>query len=252
MGVGLSALTSISHASPPMAGITAACFVLAGLAVWASAAVDPDRHGRRLNLAVRRFKNACAGIILLVGGLKILEFASRMAIGYRPACVRYSVRQPSSGGNGARNCIWLRFSRFRPRAVHIAWLRSAISGPEPVDDTDRLARPQSLSYLEVSRSFPIRKWRLTPRLLFILLSAGILCLRTDGGLTGLMVSDTPGGMIARRLLPAALFVPIGLRWLRMMGQLAGWYGSQAGWSLFTLANALVFGGTYLGYGGAAP
>src|SRR4051812_27588898 len=65
--LGLSALTTITHGSTPMAAITAVCFVLAGLAVWASGSVDPHRHGRRLNLGVRQFKNASAGVIVLVG-----------------------------------------------------------------------------------------------------------------------------------------------------------------------------------------
>ncbi|MCI0539222.1 MAG: PAS domain-containing protein [Verrucomicrobiales bacterium] len=75
----------------------------------------------------------------------------------------------------------------------------------------------------------------------LILSAGILCTRTDGGLMGLLISDSAGGVIARRLVPSALVIPIVLGWLRLEGQRAGWYGTEAGISLFALSNILVFG-----------
>src|ERR1043166_4056545 len=76
---------------------------------------------------------------------------------------------------------------------------------------------------------------------FLLLSVGILCARTDGGLIALLLTDSAGGASARRLLPPALFVPFILGWLRLQGQYAGWYGTEAGLSLFALSNVVVFG-----------
>jgi len=78
--------------------------------------------------------------------------------------------------------------------------------------------------------------------LLLVLSAGILSTRTDGGLMALLTRDSPGGLMTRRLIPGALILPILLRWLRMKGQLAGLYSSQAGWSLFTLTLMVAFGG----------
>ncbi len=77
---------------------------------------------------------------------------------------------------------------------------------------------------------------------FLGLSGGLLCLRADGGLMALLVSDSAGGDIARRLVPSVLFVPIILGWLRLQGQRAGWFGTEAGVALLTLASGLVFGG----------
>jgi PAS domain S-box-containing protein len=76
---------------------------------------------------------------------------------------------------------------------------------------------------------------------FLLLSAGILCSQADQGLMALVQSDSAGGRIARRLLPAALLVPLVFGWLRLQGQLAGWYGTEAGVALFALSNVLLFG-----------
>jgi len=58
----------------------------------------------------------------------------------------------------------------------------------------------------------------------------------------LLVSDSMGGAIARRLVPAVLVLPIFFGWLCLQGQRAGWFGNEAGVSLLALANALVFGG----------
>jgi signal transduction histidine kinase/ActR/RegA family two-component response regulator len=77
--------------------------------------------------------------------------------------------------------------------------------------------------------------------LFFVLGAGVLCLRIDGGLMALILSDTLGGSLVRRLLPPALVVPVALGWLRLQGQRAGWYGTEAGLALFALSNVIVFG-----------
>ena len=77
-------------------------------------------------------------------------------------------------------------------------------------------------------------------LLFLALSAGVLCTRTDGGLLALLVSRGLGGTACRRLLPVALIAPLAIGWLRLQGQRAGWYGTEAGLSLFALSNVLVF------------
>ena len=75
----------------------------------------------------------------------------------------------------------------------------------------------------------------------LILSVGILCTRTDAGLMALLTSDTLGGLIARRLVPAVLVVPVLLSWLQLKGQTAGWVGGAAGTALFALANILILG-----------
>lgn len=83
-------------------------------------------------------------------------------------------------------------------------------------------------------------------ILFFLLSVGTMSLRTDYGLTLLLVSDSQGGIISRRLLAPALLVPIILGWFRLQGQRAGWYGTEAGVSLFAISTVIVFGGLVWG------
>jgi PAS domain S-box-containing protein len=76
---------------------------------------------------------------------------------------------------------------------------------------------------------------------FLILSGGLLCARTEFGLMELLVSDTAGGMITRRLVPAVLFFPVILGWLRLRALRSGLIGTEAGIPIFTLANVAVFG-----------
>jgi signal transduction histidine kinase/DNA-binding response OmpR family regulator len=74
---------------------------------------------------------------------------------------------------------------------------------------------------------------------FVVLSAGVLCARPERGLMAVVTSRNVGGVVARRLLPAAILVPLVLGWLRLKGQQAGLYGTELGVSLITVANMFV-------------
>src|SRR5262249_12885028 len=54
-------------------------------------------------------------------------------------------------------------------------------------------------------------------------------------------SPQVGGYLARRTLPIALTLPFLLGWLRLLGQKAGYYGTEFGLALFACANTILFG-----------
>jgi PAS domain S-box-containing protein len=58
----------------------------------------------------------------------------------------------------------------------------------------------------------------------------------------LLTSDSPGGMIARRLLPAALLVPFGLGVFTIWGEHVGVHEGRTGMAVFALSVMLLFGG----------
>ena len=87
---------------------------------------------------------------------------------------------------------------------------------------------------------PYVKMSVITALCFLLLSVGVLCLRTEGGLMALLGSDSPGGALLRRLLPWAWALTFAIGWLGLKAQEASWFGTEAGVSLYGLSNILMF------------
>jgi len=61
-------------------------------------------------------------------------------------------------------------------------------------------------------------------LCLLLLSSGILLTRQDHGLLAIVTSDAAGGVMARRLLPAAILIPLLLGWVTVLDEEAGLHG----------------------------
>ena len=77
-------------------------------------------------------------------------------------------------------------------------------------------------------------------LTFIVLCLALLLVYPERGLMAALVSNRAGGLLARRLLPAAIFGPLVLGWLQLQGQTAGLYDTNFGLALFALSNIVVF------------
>lgn len=75
---------------------------------------------------------------------------------------------------------------------------------------------------------------------FFLLSIGLFAARSRQGLVSAVTSAGPAGSTARRLLPAAVVVPILLGWLRLIGQRRGIYSSEFGVSLMVVSSIALF------------
>jgi PAS domain S-box-containing protein len=72
----------------------------------------------------------------------------------------------------------------------------------------------------------------------LVLSAGIMAARPNREIIALFLADSAGGRLLRGLFPAAVFVPMVLGWLRLLGETRGFYGTEFGVALFTLAVVL--------------
>jgi len=80
---------------------------------------------------------------------------------------------------------------------------------------------------------------------FLLLSAGFLMEKFDGGLLEVTHADSAGGVLARRFLPAAVAIPPLLGYLSWRGEIAGLYSSEVRLLLFAISNVFVFGALIL-------
>jgi two-component system, cell cycle sensor histidine kinase and response regulator CckA len=73
-----------------------------------------------------------------------------------------------------------------------------------------------------------------------LLSVGVILTPPDRGIAAILSTNGLGGVVVRRLLPAAFLVPLGIGWIRMEGQKAGFYGTEFGLALMATSCVLVF------------
>jgi len=76
-------------------------------------------------------------------------------------------------------------------------------------------------------------------LILLILSLGAVSSNTNDALMTVMTSTSVGGAMARRLLPASLLIPIGLGFLRLKGQDAGWFGPPMGLLLHVVTTMLL-------------
>lgn len=72
------------------------------------------------------------------------------------------------------------------------------------------------------------------------IATGNLFLRPQVGFMRTITSHTPGGMAIRRMLPAAIFLPPVIGFLRLAGQTAGFYETAQGTSLSVITYIVLF------------
>jgi PAS domain S-box-containing protein len=75
--------------------------------------------------------------------------------------------------------------------------------------------------------------------LFGVVAIGLIAARPEQSIFAVLADDRAGGRIARRLLPAAILIPVLLGFLRLVGQRAGWYDTEFGTSLLVIATAVL-------------
>jgi two-component system, sensor histidine kinase and response regulator len=75
---------------------------------------------------------------------------------------------------------------------------------------------------------------------FFVLGVGILFAQRERGLSALLVDHGAAGVMTRRLLPAAMVLPLMLALVRMAGQRMGMYDSDFGVTLFAGASIVSF------------
>ncbi len=75
---------------------------------------------------------------------------------------------------------------------------------------------------------------------FIVVALGIFAARPTAGVMERLVADDTGALLVRRLLPAAVALPIGLMYLRVLGERAGLYDLYFGRALVVFTFIVTF------------
>jgi PAS domain S-box-containing protein len=71
------------------------------------------------------------------------------------------------------------------------------------------------------------------------LAVGTVASLPEGWFRRRVTSGGPGGIVARRMVPLMVIVPLWLAWMRLVGQEAGWYETRYGVALHTLGVTII-------------
>lgn len=226
----IAALRSLIPGLPEMKMNPAVCFMLSGASLWLLATRPRYTAWARV----------CAGLVVLIAGLTLCEYLVGRDLGIdQLLVVDRSTDSPHPGRipmAGALNlmlvglallAIDVRWPGTRWPAQWLALTVAAVSFVVVIGYTYEVA-----SFYRPTTSGPVP---LHGVIAFLLLSVGLLLARPDRGLVAAGVARDAGGLLIRRLLPAALLLPPVLGWLRLQGEQAGLYGTESGIAVLVTA-----------------
>lgn len=236
----VGALKTVLPGLVSMKANTALAFVLAGLSLWLL-------RDEATALQTRRIAHLLAGTVALIGLLTLTEYALGRNLGidqllFQEAGAAVGTSSPGRmAPNTALNFLLVGI------ALGILDLETR-RGYRPAQFFVLAAIVISLlaliGYLYGEAAlFGIASYTqmaLHTAVAFLLLSFGILFTRPGRGLMQIVVSDTAAGFLLRRMLPAAMGVPILLGYVRLLGERAALYDTVFGLALMVISTTLIF------------
>jgi PAS domain S-box-containing protein len=227
-------------ASITMKTNTALCLLLSGLSL---VLLSPERPGPLRGILGRVF----ALVVVGVGGATLIEHIFDVNLGidefvFHETAGAVATYSPNRMGPPAATC-------FPLIGLSLLFLdRRTKSGAAPFQclalAVILLASISALGYVfDVRQFYGIARYTgiaFPTAMAFLLLAVGILFSRPEAGVMRRIVADDSGALMIRRLLPAAILLPIALMWLRMIGQNAGLYDIEFGRALVVLGYIVTF------------
>lgn len=231
-GFGIAVLNTPGAGFTPITPASAACSLLCGIALLALNTARA-RDGRRRAFALIAASCSAAlsaAALLAVAGVLSLGDSAAIFLGPPAADARAMACTSGAAFLIASLALFLAGLEGRSRAAEFTSLI-----------------PSAMSLLAISGYIYGAKafhgqMPVYAAAAVLLLAAGTLSLRADEGFMSKVTSDSFGGVMARRLLPATLLIPIGLGWLQRAGEKAGLYQQAPGLAFFSIANIFAFVG----------
>jgi len=232
------ALKSVFPGLVTMKANTALAFVLAGVSLWLLRSEQADQRTRQI-------AQACAAAVALLGLLTLSEYLFGWDLGIDQLLFEEPLGAVGTFSPGRMapatafnllligTALLLLDARHRPGIFQLPAIMAGL-----------VSFLALLGYLYDAEALyavaPYTGMALHTAASFFVLSLGLLFARPDIGLMSVVSTDNLGGVLARRLLPAAMVIPPVLAWLRLLGERAGLYGLEFGLALFATSNVVVF------------
>ena len=224
---------------------TALCLIFAGGSLWLQAS-QPSIPGWRLQVA-----RILAAIVIAASFLTLIEYAFSVDFGFDELLFQRSLGQTVVESYPGRMSLatgldflflgvalltldWELKPQSRFPAQYFVFCAVAVTVLAFVGyfyGVETLSRLKP--YSAIAFNTVVASW---------LLCAGILFARPEHGVTAVFMSDKMGGLLARRMLPAAVLGPLLGGWLCVLGQRAGFYGLGFGSALYATLLIVTFTG----------
>jgi len=234
-------LTSGIPGQTPMNPTTAATFVLSGLSLSLLESPNSKRWVRRVGLAL-------AALVGLIGGIKLGEYLFGWNIGLDQVLFGRQLQNLNAD-------LPVRIRMAPNTALNFVLFAAALllsglgdRGVQWVTHGFTLAVLTTAVFALIGYAYDIKPFysvityipmSFITAVTFIVLAIGLLLCKPGFGVTGIVLSDYPGGILTRRLLPVVVLFPIVLGWLRLEGEQAGLFGETFGVALFAVAMIVV-------------
>jgi PAS domain S-box-containing protein len=227
-------LKSLLHSGKKaMNPATAAAFVVAGIALWLF-------HPEQATFRRRLFGTVAAAIVLAIAVLRLigLRESLNLHIDERlfPTRVGTNTMSPNSAVALmlAASALLLLDARWRAARFTAQAFTLLAAGIALLSLTGYYF--STVSLYQLPRFAPMA---LNTALALAALTLGILCARPQREPVATVIGDTAGGMLARRLLPAAIAIPLLLGWLRLQGERLDLYDSSFGLALLAVVTIVL-------------
>ena len=219
-------------------GGTALGFLLAGISLWLQHSGEIEGWSRRMALT-------CAGYVTLMAGFRLVSY--RMDWDFGPDGMLFSEKLAAydipnrMAPNTAVNFLLIGLALL----LLDVRIRRVVRPAEPLALAVALIALLAIIGYAYSASDLIGLASFIPMALltaltFAIISMGILYARPHEGLMAVVNGRGAGGVMARRLLPAAVLIPATLGWVRLLAQQAGIVDQVMGLSLFVVSNIVIF------------
>ncbi len=221
---------------------TALCFILAAVALLLQANPEPVPAAQRV------VARSLAGLVLFAAGCTLLEHVTGRSLGLDQVLFRESLQEAGDSFPGrmspasslsfavlATALLTLDMRSRRFQGWPALWLTLAVVVITLLAFIGYFYRVENLHWIA-----PYTTIALHSVIAFWLLCLGILFARPERGLMAMFTSDSPGGLLARRMLPAAILLPLFCGWLSVAGERARLFDLGFGSALFATALITIF------------
>jgi PAS domain S-box-containing protein len=224
---------------PAMSPLVAWVLLVLAVGVWLAV---------RQDMAWAKGLSAACGALVVLIGLTVLMWPGtidQLLFATRLARVPAQMAPASALGALLLGCSLVAMARQHDLSAQLlALVAAGVAWTQQLALLSGLVLPDAAHpAADTIMALPVVQWfgamALPTAVAIVLLTFGILFARTDAGMAAILVSDSAGGVLSRRLLPVVLLGLPALHGLELAGLSAGWFDSRFGMFLDTSLTSLL-------------